>query len=302
MTAEAAARDARLMTLATSLAMAMALTLIAIKLSAWLATGSVALLSTLIDSTLDAFASLVNILAVRHALTPADADHRFGHGKAEPLAGLVQSAFIIGSALFLIGEAGRHLLHPAPINNGAAGILVMGVSIVLTMVLVVFQRKVVAKTGSVAVSADALHYSTDLMMNLGVLVSLALSSTLDWAWVDPVFALGLGFYILWGSGKLAWTSYNLLMDKEFDDEERRRIMDVARSHPEVRDVHGLRTRSSGQQQFIQLHLELDGEISLRRAHDISDAVENQIHEAFPKADIIIHQDPAGLVEPRPAFD
>lgn len=296
------ANNARLMKLATLLAMGVALTLIGIKLIAWMSTGSVALLSSLIDSTLDAFASLVNIMAVRHALTPADSDHRFGHGKAEPLAGLAQSAFIIGSALLLISESAHRLLHPEPVSNGMVGVFVMVFSIVVTLALVTFQRRVIAKTESVAISADALHYFTDLMMNFGVLISLVLTSVLGWTWVDPVFALGIGLYILWGSGQLAWGSYNLLMDKEFPDEDRTLIKDIARAHPDVRNVHDLRTRSSGQQQFIQLHLELDGDMPLRRAHDISDDVEAQIRDAFPKADVIIHQDPAGIAEPHLAFD
>ena len=296
------ADNARLMKLATVLAMGVALTLISVKLVAWMSTGSVALLSSLIDSTLDAFASLVNIMAVRHALTPADSDHRFGHGKAEPLAGLAQSAFIIGSALLLISESAHRLLHPEPVSNGMAGVFVMVFSIVVTLALVTFQRRVIAKTESVAISADALHCFTDLMMNFGVLISLVLTSVLGWTWVDPVFALGIGLYILWGSGQLAWGSYNLLMDKEFPDEDRTLIKDIARAHPDVRNVHDLRTRSSGQQQFIQLHLELDGDMPLRRAHDISDDVEAQIRDAFPKADVIIHQDPAGIAEPHLAFD
>ena len=296
------ADNARLMKLATVLAMGVALTLISVKLVAWMSTGSVALLSSLIESTLDAFASLVNIMAVRHALTPADSDHRFGHGKAEPLAGLAQSAFIIGSALLLISESAHRLLHPEPVSNGMAGVFVMVFSIVVTLALVTFQRRVIAKTESVAISADALHYFTDLMMNFGVLISLVLTSVLGWTWVDPVFALGIGLYILWGSGQLAWGSYNLLMDKEFPDEDRTLIKDIARAHPDVRNVHDLRTRSSGQQQFIQLHLELDGDMPLRRAHDISDDVEAQIRDAFPKADVIIHQDPAGIAEPHLAFD
>lgn len=294
--------NGRLMKLATMLAMGVALTLIAIKLAAWMATGSVALLSTLIDSTLDAFASLINILAVRHALAPADSEHRFGHGKAEPLAGLAQSAFITGSGLFLISEAGQRLMNPQPVTNGGAGIVVMIFSIALTLALVTFQRKVISKTESVAIQADALHYASDLMMNLGVAVSLALSSWLGWHFIDPVFAIGIGLYILWGAIQVAWTSYNLLMDREFPQEDRDRIKDICKAQPDVRNVHDLRTRSSGQDQFIQLHLELDGDMPLRRAHDISDLVEAQIRAAFPKADVIIHQDPAGLPEPRRAYD
>lgn len=287
---------------ATMFAVAVGLILIAAKLSAWLGTGSVALLSTLIDSTMDAFASVINLLAVNHALTPADAEHRFGHGKAEPLAGLAQSAFITGSGLLLIGEAGQRLFDPQPVTNGGAGIGVMLFSIVLTLALVVYQRKVISRTSSVAVNADALHYTSDLLMNVGVIISLSLSSLLGWTFVDPIFAIAIGGYILWGAGRLAWESYNLLMDREFPLEARDRIKQLCLSNSDVRNVHDLRTRSAGQAEFIQLHLELDGDMPLRQAHDISDAVEAQIRAAFPKADVIIHQDPADLVEPKPAFD
>jgi len=288
--------DGRLMRAATLLAVIVALMLIAAKLAAWLATGSVALLSTLIDSSLDAFASLINLAAVHHSLAPADKEHRFGHGKAEPLAGLAQSAFITGSALFLVSEAGHRLFEPSPVSNSGIGIAVMVFSIVLTLGLVTFQRYVIKRTGSVAVSADSLHYTSDLMMNVGVMLSLGLTSTLQLSWVDPVFALGIGAYILWGAGQLAWSSYNLLMDREFPQEDRDRIKDICRAHPQVRNVHDLRTRSSGQSHFIQLHLELDGDMKLRDAHEVSDAVEAAIQEAFPKAEVIIHQDPAELVE------
>ncbi|OIQ94478.1 ferrous-iron efflux pump FieF [mine drainage metagenome] len=292
----------RMMRRATLFAVAVGVILIVAKLTAWLGTGSVALLSTLIDSTLDSIASLVNLLAVHHALSPADAEHRFGHGKAEPLAGLAQSAFIGGSGLLLIGEAAQRLWEPQPVTHGLGGIAVMGLSIVLTLALVTYQKRVIARTQSVAISADRLHYASDLMMNAGVIVSLLLSAHLGWTFIDPLFALGIACYILWGAGKLAWGSFNLLMDREFPPEDRSRIKAICEAHPFVRNVHDLRTRSAGQADFIQLHLVLDGEMSLRRAHDISDAVEAEIRAAFPRADIIIHQDPDGLAEPRKDFD
>ncbi len=292
----------RMMRRATVFAVAVGLILIVAKLTAWLGTGSVALLSTLIDSTLDSIASLVNLLAVHHALSPADAEHRFGHGKAEPLAGLAQSAFIGGSGLLLIGEAAQRLWEPQPVTHGVGGIAVMGLSMVLTLALVTYQKRVIARTKSVAITADRLHYASDLMMNAGVIVSLLLSAHLGWTFIDPLFAMGIAVYILWGAGKLAWGSFNLLMDREFAPEDRTRIKAICEAHPLVRNMHDLRTRSAGQADFIQLHLVLDGEMSLRRAHDISDAVEAEIRAAFPRADIIIHQDPDGLVEPRKDFD
>lgn len=289
-----AAGGGRLMRLATYCSVAVSFVLIAAKLAAWVATDSVALLSTLVDSTLDAAASVINLLAVHHALQPADSDHRFGHGKAEPLAGLGQSAFIIGSALFLIGEAGKRLFNPEPVTNAGLGIEVMVFAIAVTLALVSFQRLVVRRTGSLAIGADHLHYMGDLLMNGSVIVSLVLSTRFGVRLADPLFALAIAAFLIYGAGAIAWRSYNLLMDREFPDDERRRIAGICLAHPEVRNVHDLRTRSAGLQSFIQLHLELDPQITLRQAHAISDEVEAQIRQAFPTADIIIHQDPAGL--------
>ena len=296
-----ASRNGRLMRLATYLSVAIGLLLIAAKLAAWAATDSVALLSTLIDSTLDAIASVVNLFAVRHALQPADQQHRFGHGKAEPLAGMAQSTFIVGSALFLIGEASKRIFVPEPVSHAPIGIAVMIFSIVLTVGLVLFQRFVVRRTGSLAIGADHLHYTGDLAMNVCVIVSLILSAEFGFDWADPLFALGIGCFLIYSAVTIAWQSFHLLMDREFPDADRQRISGICLEHSEVRDIHDLRTRSSGQQSFIQLHLELDPEITLRRAHVISDEVEAGIQAAFPLADIIIHQDPSGIAEPKDIF-
>ncbi len=296
-----AAANGRLMRLATYFSVGVALVLIAAKLAAWVATDSVALLSTLVDSTLDAVASLINLFAVHHALQPADHEHRFGHGKAEPLAGLGQSAFIIGSALFLIGESGKRLFTPEAVNNPAIGIEVMIFAIAVTVALVAFQRFVVRRTGSLAIGADHLHYTGDLLMNGAVIVSLILSTQFGMSLADPLFAIAIAAFLVHGAWRIAWQSYNLLMDREFPDSERQHIKAICLDHAEVRDVHDLRTRSAGLQSFIQLHLELDPDITLARAHVISDEVEASIQRAFPAADIIIHQDPAGVDEPRPVF-
>ncbi|MBF0306244.1 MAG: cation diffusion facilitator family transporter [Alphaproteobacteria bacterium] len=302
MTATPESESARLMRVATWASVATASFLIVIKLVAWGATGSMAVLSTLIDSVLDAAASVVNLLAVRHALQPADREHRFGHGKAEPLAGLGQAAFIAGSGLFLVIEATQRIAHPEPIERGWLGIGVMIVSIILTMLLVRFQRQVVARTDSVAIGADSLHYAGDVLINLSVIVSLGLAMTLGWHFADPIFAVAIAAYLVWNAWAIAQDSLNLLMDREFSDEDRKRIEAVCLAHPKVRSIHDLRTRSSGQQRFIQLHLELDAEISLRDAHDISDEVERDIREAFPHAEVIIHEDPAGLREGHREFE
>ena len=286
---------------ATYAALAVAGLLIVIKTYAWLLSDSVAMLSSLVDSILDALASVINFVAVRHALTPADREHRFGHGKAEALAGLGQAAFIGGSAVFLLFQAGHRLIRPQPVDNGALAITVLVLSIMLTLALVIFQRYVVRQTGSLAISADQLHYKTDLLVNLGIIAGLAAVMGLGWHFVDPLVAAVVAGYILWSAFSIVRDSFDHLMDREFSDAERERVAAIAKTHAEVRDVHDLRTRSSGVQQFIQLHLELDGDLTLIQAHDIADEVEILIADAFPGAEVIIHQDPAGLDEDHPTF-
>ncbi|CAA7614704.1 cation diffusion facilitator family transporter [Magnetospirillum sp. UT-4] len=292
----------RLMRLATYAAVATAATLIVAKLAAWAATGSVALLSTLIDSALDAAASLINLWAVRHALTPADREHRFGHGKAEPLAGLGQAAFIFGSSALLLVEASDRLAHPVPVVRGEVGIAVMVFSIALTAGLVAFQKYVLRHTDSVAITADSLHYTGDVLINGSVIVSLLLAMTVGWTAADPIFAIAISVFLVWNAWQILANSFDMLMDKELPEEDRERILEIARAHPDVLGVHDLRTRLSGQQGFIQLHLELDGTLPLVRAHDIADHVETAIMAAFPKFDVIIHQDPKGVDERRAEFE
>jgi ferrous-iron efflux pump FieF len=296
-----AADNGRLMRLATYASVTVALCLITLKVVAYVMTDSVSMLSTLIDSLLDTVASVINLFAVRAALTPADKEHRFGHGKAEPLAAMGQSAFIGGSAVFLLVEAGNRLFNPSAIQNTGLGIIVMLISIAATIALVIFQRRVIQRTGSVAIKADSLHYLGDLFVNCAVIVSLLLWRQFGWSFIDPLFAVAIAAYILFTAWQVAQTSLDLLMDRELPDSARRKIRDIALAHREVRDIHDLRTRSSGQATFIQFHLELDGNTLLSRAHTVSDEVEDAILVAFPGAEVIIHQDPAGLVENRPRF-
>jgi ferrous-iron efflux pump FieF len=291
----------RLMRLATYASVAVAGVLIAAKLFAWLATDSVSMLSTLLDSVLDAAASMINLFAVRHALTPADREHRFGHGKAEPLAALGQSAFVAGSAVLLIVEVVRRLWRPQPIENGDLGILVMLGSIVLTVILVLFQRHVVRKTGSLAISADRLHYLGDVLVNGGVILALVLTQLLGWPLIDPVFGAVIAVYILYTAWSIARSSLDMLMDRELPNEDRQRIRATALAHPEVKALHELRTRASGPAIFIQFHLEMDGGMSLYEAHRIADQVEEEILAAYPGAEVIIHQDPSGVEERRKTF-
>ncbi len=289
------------MRLATYASVATSGILVLVKLAAWLATGSVSLLASLIDSLLDVLASVVNLFAVRHALLPPDREHRFGHGKAEPLAALGQTAFIAGSAIFLVIEAGQRFVGPAPIAHIDLGVAVMVFAIAATFLLTRFQAYVVKRTGSLAIKADSLHYVGDLVSNGAVIVALFLVSKLEWYLADPLFALGIAAYILFNARRIARGALDMLMDHELSDADRQRIAEIARAHPEVRDMHDLRTRASGSRVFIQLHLELDGTIDLYGAHRIADAVEADLRDAFPGAEVLIHQDPHGIDEEKASF-
>jgi ferrous-iron efflux pump FieF len=281
------ARLLRSVTLASTLT---ALTLISVKLVTWLWTGSVSILASLVDSVMDAIASLINLAAVRYSLVPADAEHRFGHGKAESLAGLAQAAFIAGSALFLVLHAVDRILHPAPVQHTAAGIAVILFSLVLTLALLAFQRHVIRRTGSVAIRADALHYATDLLSGIGVIAALLLVQV-GFPVFDPVLAIAIAGYILYGAWRIGRDALDHLMDRELDHEFRARIRRLALEHGEVRGIHELRTRQAGQVSFIQLHLEMEPTLTLAEAHAIADQVEAEIRSVLPGSDVIIHQDP-----------
>jgi ferrous-iron efflux pump FieF len=290
-----------LMRRATYASIAVASVMVLVKLVAWLMTGSVSLLSSLLDSLLDAAASLVNLVAINQALTPADREHRFGHGKAEPLASLGQSAFITGSAVLLLIQGLQHLLAPAPVKNTGIGIAVMIFAIIVTFALVGYQQHIIKRTGSLVVSSDELHYRSDLILNGAVIVSLVVSKVLGWPYLDPVFGIAIGLWIIYGAWQVARKAIVQLMDQELPDDARARIRQIALAHPQVRAVHDLRTRAAGPDAFVQIHLEMDGDLTLKDAHRVSDAVETEILAAFPQAEVMIHQDPEGVEEPRRTF-
>jgi len=286
--------SARWMKIATYASASVACVLITAKLFAWLWTDSVSLLATLMDSCLDAVASLITLLAVQHALEPADHDHRFGHGKAEALAGLAQSMFITGSALFLLLEASARFFHPQVIEGSHIGIVVMIFSIIATLGLLTLQKHVVRKTGSTAIAADALHYKSDLYMNASVILALVLA-TYGWQGFDAVFGVAIAFYILYSAYEIIQYAMHDLMDHELPDDERQQIREIVSQHPQAHGMHDLRTRKSGTTVFIQLHLELDDTLPLIEAHRISDEVEAALMQVYPHAEIIIHEDPLGAV-------
>lgn len=279
---------------ATYTSVSVSITLIAIKWGAWQMTGALSLQATLVDSLLDALASLINLIAVRQAQHPPTKLYRFGHGKAEALAALIQSLFVIASAGWLMWEVFSHLKNPDPIAETAVGIGVMVVSMVLTFGLLGFQRYVVKLTGSTAIHADSVHYRCDFLMNGGVILSLILVSWLSLPWIDSIIGGLIALYILYSAWEIVSEATSILMDKEFPENERKLVVNTVMKHPDARGLHDLRTRKAGPSKFIQFHLELEDDLPLRRAHDISEEVEGNLLKVFPHADILIHQDPASL--------
>lgn len=275
------------------LAIVVASVLIVIKAGAWMLTGSVALLGSFLDSVMDLSLSVMNFFAIRHAQTPADEEHRFGHGKAEALAALVQAAMLLSAALFLLYEALQAVLAPQPIAASDIGIGVMVVSIILTLALVVVQRRVAKATQSVAISADSAHYTGDIVINLGVILALVLAGNFDLPYADPILGMVVALILINSSRQVFVNAADQLMDREFDDADRDEIKRLILSHPQVRGLHDLRTRRAGLTSFIQCHIELDGAMSLTMAHQISDAVEALVLAKFPQSEVLLHQDPEG---------
>jgi ferrous-iron efflux pump FieF len=271
--------------------MAVASILVAAKTAAWLITDSVSMLSSLVDSSLDLLSSLITFFAVRQALVPADSDHRFGHGKAEALAGIAQAGFIAASAGAVLLTVSERFLHPRPVKAELLGVAVSGLAVVLTIGLVLYQRRVLSRTGSIAIGADKAHYTTDLVTNVAVAAGLFLSSRTGQPLIDLAVAVGVAFYLATSAISIARVALDVLMDRELPESERQAIYSIVRRHPEVQGAHELRTRSGGLTQFIQLHVVLDPTLSLGQAHAIGDRIEDSIREAFPTAEIILHVDP-----------
>jgi ferrous-iron efflux pump FieF len=290
-------QHARLMRLATLAALAVALSLALAKAVAWWFSGSVSLLAGLTDSLLDGAASLLNLIAVAYALRPADDNHRYGHGKAEALAGLGQGVFI-GASAVLVGYQGvQRLADPQPLEATGAGLAVIVVSLLATFALLRFQRHVVQVTGSTAITADALHYRSDLLLNGSILAALLLAQA-GLQRADALFGLGIAAYILYSALGIVRGACSVLMDEELPVEISQRMHELACSVPGVLGAHDLRTRMSGTHWFVQLHLELPGGLSLIEGHALCDQAEAAILREFPRAEVLVHADPPDAVRYR----
>jgi ferrous-iron efflux pump FieF len=281
----------------TLYSVATALILVTIKLVAWIASGSMALLASTADSGLDLVASLTTFFAVRYAAAPPDAEHRFGHGKAEAFASLVQAGLVFASAALIAREAIGDILAPHPLRQEGWAVAVMVVSTGLTMLLLAAQTRVLRRTSSVAVSGDRAHYAMDLASNVIALVGIGASAVLGLNGLDAAAALAVAALLLWGAVGVFREASSQLMDHELSDEARARIVKLMTEDPRLTDVHQLRTRASGPYVHMQMHVDLDPQLTLESAHQVIVAAEKRLLEAFPSADIIIHADPRGRAEP-----
>lgn len=281
----------RILRLATYASVATALLLVGVKFVAWLITGSLSILASLIDSLMDVMASFINLMAIRYSLSPADAEHSFGHGKAEALAGLGQASFIAGSALILFMHGIERLKSPVPVQELGLGVGIMVFSITATLLLIAFQKVVIKKTNSTAIRADSLHYATDLLTNVCTIIALLLTRC-SWGQImDPLFSMIIALIICRSAWQIAHEAVQLLMDHQLPVEQRQLIQQIVGGNPHILGMHNLRTRQSGQVAIIQLHLDLNADLTLARAHTIGKEVEKAITEQFPHADVTIHQDP-----------
>ncbi|ROT96753.1 cation diffusion facilitator family transporter [Altererythrobacter sp. FM1] len=295
MTAIASDERARLTRSAALASISMALFLGALKGWAAWKTGSAAMLGSLADTSLDLIASIAALIGVWVAAQPADHDHRFGHGKAEALAAIFQVILIVISAIGIAWRAIQQLLSGTPTQAADDGILVSTIAILGTFALLVWQRHVIARTGSLAVRTDNVHYKSDLFLNLGVIAALVVDQYLGFSSADPLFGLAIALWLAWGAWRAAGEAIDHLMDREWPEERREEFLAVLAKHPDIRGVHDLRTRTSGADDFVQFHMAVDPGMTIVQVHDLMDQAEARIAREFPGVEVLIHPDPEGLI-------
>jgi ferrous-iron efflux pump FieF len=283
--------QARLMRLATYASVSVAVALVILKAVAWWLSDSLSMLSSLTDSFFDVLTSLMNFVALRYALKPADDDHRFGHTRIEDIVGLAQCAFIMASMLIIILQSAERLSNPTPLEHTQLGVVVSLIAMVATVVLVAFQTYVARRTRSLIIAADRLHYFGDVLFNLGVILALVLTSYYGWLFADPLMAIIMALAIIWSSRSLGLRAFNNLMDHEMPEDEKAKIYALLGTMPEIREFHKLKTRYAGNKPFIQMHVGMDATLGFHEAHDIVERLEMALEEIFPGAEVIIHPDP-----------
>ena len=273
--------------------------LIVVKFTAWMGTGSIALLTSAVDAIVDAGASLATFLGVRYADRPPDRDHRFGHGKGEAIAAFTQATFLAGAASVLAFQSVERLLFPQTIASVDFGVWVIGGSLIAAAALVAMQTWVVRATGSTAIAADRAHYMTDVAVNAGVLAALVVTRFTGWQRADPTFALIISGYMFWNAYQIAQDALTQLLDRELPRKDRQRIRDRVLACPGIRGIHDLRTRYAGDRVFVEFHMEVDGNLTVNQGHEIGDAAEHAIVELLPgMVEVTGHLEPAGIDDDR----
>ena len=283
-----------LVKLASKAAIVVAVILVASKIYGWWISNSAAMLASTTDSLLDVFASLTGFMILKYSLAPADDQHKFGHGKAENLAALMQSSFVMGSAILLLIHGVERTINPETVSHSNIAIAISVLAIVLTLTLVFVQKIVIRKTNSIAISADSLHYQSDLLLNVGVIIAL-LMSQFNWHYADGIFTVLVGAFLLVSAVKIIYHSVQDLMDKELKQNDLDKIKTIINKHPKALGFHQLRTRQAGKMKFVQFHLELPDQITLFAAHSIADEIENELVSSFEHMEVFIHQDPSSVV-------
>ena len=288
----------RLKRLAATLSVSLAVALCFLKIFGSIYTGSLAILSSLIDSLADVFASSLSFVAIKFSTRPASLEHRYGYGRAESISALAQAAFIAGSGLFVMYDGITRIINPAPLEQTDFGIMVMAISLLATLALIAFQKYVTKKTASPAIKADSAHYTVDVLTNLSIIISLLVVKYLGINWFDILTAFVISAYLIFNAYKLAAEAVSALTDRELSPEIRQKVIDIVNNSDGIKGYHDFRSRDLGGTYFFEIHLELDGNLTLNITHQLTDKVEEAIKKQFPEAQVIIHQDPYGLRENR----